>query len=186
MRRVAEGDSNAFEVIHERYRPQALAQAMRMTRQQRVVAEEVTQEAFVSLWNSAARYEPGRASLKTWVLVLVRSRGIDSIRRRAHHDRNCSIAEMAAEGLPAAESLEDDVVDREEWLRLRQLLSTIPHKQREVIELVYFNELTHVEIATSLDLPLGTVKGRLRLALAKLQLLLVSEGVGSPLAPAEQ
>jgi RNA polymerase sigma-70 factor, ECF subfamily len=179
MRRVAEGDLNAFEIIHDRYRPQALAQAMHMARQQRGVAEEVTQEAFLSLWSSAARYEPSRASLKTWLLLLVRSRGIDSIRRRARHDQTSNLDGVAAEQLTATESFEEDLADRDEWRHIRQLLGTIPSKQREVIELAYFNELTHVEIATSLDLPLGTVKGRLRLALAKLQVLLVNEGVGT-------
>jgi RNA polymerase sigma-70 factor, ECF subfamily len=179
MRRVAEGDLNAFEAIHDRYRPQALAQAMRLTCQQPGAAEEVTQEAFLSLWSSAARYEPSRASLKTWLLLLVRSRGIDSIRRRARHDRTCNIDGVAAEQLTATESIEEEFADRDEWRHMRQLLRVIPSKQREVIELAYFNELTHVEIATSLNLPLGTVKGRLRLALAKLQVLLVNEGAGS-------
>jgi RNA polymerase sigma-70 factor (ECF subfamily) len=106
--------------------------------------------------------------------VLVRSRGIDSIRRGRRHDRNVAIDDVSAE-LHAAESTEGEIVDRDEARQLRRLLSEIPSKQREVVELAYFNELTHAEIATSLDIPLGTVKGRMRLALTKLNQALAGE-----------
>lgn len=174
MRRVAEGDPFAFETIYDRYSPQAFALAMRMTRKP-CAADEITQEAFVSLWRTAARYDPSRASLKTWLLMLVHSRGIDSIRSGKRHSRNLTIDEVSEDHLQAAESTDEDTFKRDTSRHLRHLLTNIPSKQREVIELAYFDELTQVEIAKSLDLPLGTVKSRVRLALARLHQTLANE-----------
>lgn len=173
MRRVAEGDSFAFETIYDRHSPQAFALALRMTRESNA-AEEITQAAFLSLWRSAARYEPRRASLKTWLLLLVHSRGIDSIRSGTRHAQNVAIDDVS-EQLQAAESTDEEVLNRDTSRHLRQLLTGIPGRQRQVIELAYFDELTQVEIAKSLGLPLGTVKSRLRVALARLHQALAAE-----------
>jgi RNA polymerase sigma-70 factor, ECF subfamily len=174
MCRVVEGDHGAFETIHERYRPLVFAMAMRMMRQP-AAAEEVTQEAFLSLWRSAARYEPSRSTLRSWLLLLVRSRGIDSIRSGTRHGRDITIETVGREHLQAPGSTVEEVAKRDESRQMRQLVTNIPGKQRQVIELAFFNELTHGEIAKRLELPLGTVKGRLRLALARLHQALSEE-----------
>jgi RNA polymerase sigma-70 factor (ECF subfamily) len=173
MRRVAEGDVLAFETIYDRYQTQAFRFALRIT-SQRVVAEDVTQDAFLGLWRSAALYQPSRGGLKTWLFTLVRNRGIDSLRRRSRSE-SISIDDVPAENLMASEHTEAEVLKHEETRRIRHVLTAIPANQREVIELAYFNELTQAEIAEDLKLPLGTVKGRLRLAQTKLHRALTNE-----------
>jgi RNA polymerase sigma-70 factor, ECF subfamily len=173
MRRVAQGDVLAFERIYDRYHTQAFSFALAMTKH-RAVAEDVMQEAFMSLWRSAGAYQPSRGSLKTWLFTLVHNRGIDSLRRRALSP-SISIDDVAPEIIVAPEVTETEVFSREESRHMRNLLTAIPANQREVIELAYFNELTQVEIARDLKLPLGTVKGRLRLAHMKLHRALIEE-----------
>ncbi len=168
MTRVAEGDVRAFETVYDRYRGQALGLAMRMTRHS-AAAEDVTQEAFLNLWRSAARYESGRGSLASWLLQIVHNRGIDALRRGSRRQRDVGLDDVQAENLRAPELTDTTVVKRDESRHVRRLLTDLPIEQREVIELAYFEELTHVEMADNLGLPLGTVKGRLRLAHKKLR-----------------
>lgn len=167
MMRVADGDVRAFEMVYDRYRAQALGLAMRITRHP-AAAEDVTQEAFLNLWRSAARYEPSRGSLKSWLLQIVHYRGIDALRRGTRHQRDVGLDDVRAEDLQAPELTDTTVVKRDESRQVRRWLTDLPIEQREVIELAYFEELTHVEMADNLGLPLGTVKGRLRLAHEKL------------------
>jgi RNA polymerase sigma-70 factor (ECF subfamily) len=140
-------------------------------------AEEVTQDAFLSLWTSAKRFDPSRGSLTTWLLSLVHNRGIDSIRRGARHDRVLAIDDVNTDRLEAAERTDEQVVERAQSREMRKLLTELPCEQREVIQLSYFRGLSHTEIASKIDLPLGTVKGRQRLALGKLHRLLAGESV---------
>ena len=167
MTRVAEGDVRAFEVVYDRYAGQALGLAMRMMRHP-AAAEDVTQEAFLNLWRSAARFEPSRGSLRSWLLRIVQNRGIDAIRRRARRECDVGLQDARAERAPATELTHTTVVERDESLQVHRLVNELPIAQRKVIELAYFSELTHVEVAENLGLPLGTVKGQLRLAHKKL------------------
>jgi RNA polymerase sigma-70 factor (ECF subfamily) len=168
MQRVADGDTKAFELVYDRYRTLAFGLAMRITRQQ-AAAEDVTQEAFLNLWRSAARYEPNRGSLKSWLLQIVHNRGVDALRRDKHHQRNITIDDTPAEDLQAPECTDTTVAKRDESRHMRRLLVDLPIKQREIVGLAYYKELSHGEMADHLGLPLGTVKGRLRLAHTKLQ-----------------
>ncbi len=167
MFRIRAGDSGAFETIYDRYCDEAFGIAMRVTGRRRA-AEEATQDAFVSLWRSARTYDGNRGTVKAWLLTMVRNRSIDSIRHEAHHERTVEIDDALAERLQDGECIEDDVADREEALHARRLLDSLPGEQREVIELAYFNGLTQAEIADQIKIPLGTVKGRQRLALEKM------------------
>lgn len=171
--RVAAGDVRAFEALYDRYSSQAFALAVRVTGR-RDAAEEVTQDAFLGLWRTAPRYDPDRGSLRTWLLSMVRHRGIDWLRRAARHDRCVEIDQSLAGQLDAGERTEEQVADRDECLRARQLLWRLPRAQRRVIELAYFKGLTQSEIATRAGIPLGTVKGRQRLALTKMHEALTS------------
>jgi len=168
MTRVASGDVRAFEAIYDRHRRHAFGMAVRVTGR-RSTAEEVTQDAFLSLGRGADAYLPSRGSLRTWLLTLVRNRAIDSLRSGARHDRIVELDANVKEGLAATERTEDEVARREESRDAQQLLGGLPAEQREVIELAYFIGLTQAEIATKVGVPLGTVKGRSRLALEKLR-----------------
>jgi RNA polymerase sigma-70 factor (ECF subfamily) len=173
MRRVVDGDTRAFEAIHDRYRRQAFGLAIRITRQPEA-AEDVVQEAFLNLWRGAARYRPARGSLKSWLLQIVHNRSVDTVRRGKHHRRNVAIDDVPGRDLTAPDCIDTTVLAREDSRQMRRLLVDLPVKQREVIDLAYYRELSHREMASDLGLPLGTVKGRLRLAHGKLHALLAA------------
>jgi RNA polymerase sigma-70 factor (ECF subfamily) len=171
--RVAGGDVLAFEAIYDRHSAQAFGLSMRVTGRRRA-AEEATQDAFLGLWRAARRYDPKRGTLKTWLLSMVRNRSIDWLRREARHDRDLEIDDALVARLEAAERTEQRVADLEESRHARQLLVSLPEDQRRVIELAYFKGLTQTEIAEKVGAPLGTVKGRQRLALKKMHQTLTS------------
>jgi RNA polymerase sigma-70 factor, ECF subfamily len=171
--RVVEGDVLAFEAIYDRYSAQVFGLAMRITGRQRA-AEEATQDAFLGLWRTAGSYDKSRGTLKTWLLSMVHNRSIDWLRRETRHDRALEIDDARVGRLEAAERTEEQAAAREESRHTRRLLTSLPTEQRQVIELAYFNGLSHTEIAAKVGIPLGTVKGRQRLALAKLHQALTS------------
>jgi RNA polymerase sigma-70 factor, ECF subfamily len=168
MARVAAGDIPAFEEVYERYAGQAFGLANRMMRHP-AAAEDVTQEAFLNVWRNAARFEASRGSLRSWLLQIVHHRGIDALRRRARHQRDVGLEDSRAEALHAPGATDAAVLQRDESRSVRRSVANLPVEQREVVELAYFGELTHREMADDLQLPLGTVKGRLRLAHKKLR-----------------
>ncbi|HTX62944.1 MAG TPA: sigma-70 family RNA polymerase sigma factor, partial [Acidimicrobiales bacterium] len=139
---------------------------------QRALAEDVVQEGFLSLWRSGARYEPARGSVRTWVLTVVRNRAIDALRRLTVHARRQVSDEGIEERLLATERTDVEAGRRAEAREVRAALEQLPDEQSRVIELAYFGGLTHVEIASMLDAPVGTVKGRMRLGLAKMRMAL--------------
>ena len=130
------------------------------------------QEAFLSLWRSGARYDRNRGSVRTWVLGIVHNRAIDALRRRAVRERGRVEDEGIEERLPAPERTELEFARRDEAREIRDALEQLPDEQSRVIELAYFGGLTHVEIASMLDTPVGTIKGRMRLGLAKMRMVL--------------
>lgn len=167
MLRIADGDVRAFETIYDRYSAPVYSLAARVTGRRRA-AEEATQEVFLSLWRTAPSYDPERGTVKTWLLSVVRNRSIDWLRRERRHDRDVELDEAIVSRLEDPERAEEVVAAREDSLHARQLLAGLPTEQRQVIELAYFKGLTQTQIAAQLGVPLGTVKGRQRLALAKL------------------
>jgi RNA polymerase sigma-70 factor (ECF subfamily) len=171
MARVYEGDTRAFEVIFDRHAGVAFSLAYRMCGS-RTLAEEIVQEAFMSLWRSAARYDPGRGSVRSWVLRVVHNRAVDAFRRElpsASHDVS---DDWIREVLPARERTEDEAERRSDARLVRTALEELPRDQRQVIELAYFGGFSHAQIAAALNLPAGTVKGRMRLGLSKLRIAL--------------
>jgi RNA polymerase sigma-70 factor (ECF subfamily) len=173
---VRAGDARAFEVVYERHSSAAFSLAYRMVGT-RPAAEDVTQEAFVSIWRSGGRYDRSRGSVRTWVLGIVHNRAIDGLRRAQVHDRRRASDEGLAERLEAAQRTDVEAARREESTILREILDTLPPEQKRVIELAYFGGFTHTEIAEMLTMPVGTVKGRMRLGLGKLRHKLDQEGV---------
>jgi RNA polymerase sigma-70 factor (ECF subfamily) len=171
MQLVYTGQPVAFEAIYDRHADAAFSLAYRMCGQ-RALAEDVVQEAFLSLWRSGARYDRARGSVRTWVLGVVHNRAIDALRRRTTHDRGRISDEGIEERLAAPERTEVEFARRDEAREVRDALEQLPDEQSRVIELAYFGGLTHVQIASMLDAPVGTIKGRMRLGLAKMRMAL--------------
>jgi RNA polymerase sigma-70 factor, ECF subfamily len=165
---VRRGDARAFEIVYERHSAAAFSLAYRMMGT-RAGAEDVTQEAFLSMWRSAARYDQARGSVRTWVLGIVHHRAIDALRRATVHDRRRAADEGIEERFEAAERTDVEAARREEAGTVRVAMETLPADQCQVIELAYFGGFTHTEIADMLDAPVGTIKGRMRLGLKKMR-----------------
>src|SRR3954451_23292414 len=164
MQLVRRGDTSAFEVVYERHATAAFSLAYRMTGK-RNLAEDVVQEAFLSLWRSGARYDRARGSVRTWVLGIVHNRAIDALRRSTVHDKRRASDEGIEERFEAGDRTDDTVLERAEAAEIRGALDTLRPDQVKVLELAYFGGFTHTEISEMLDLPLGTAKGRMRLGL---------------------
>jgi RNA polymerase sigma-70 factor (ECF subfamily) len=171
MVRVREGDPRAFEVILDRHADAAFSLAYRMCGR-RAVAEDVVQDAFLSLWRSGARYDRSRGSVRSWVLGVVHNRAIDLFRRETVRTGKDVSDEEAVRRLAADDSTEREVERREDVTQVRTALMELPVEQRRVIELSYFGGFSHTEISEMLGLPAGTVKGRMRLGLSKLRISL--------------
>jgi RNA polymerase sigma-70 factor (ECF subfamily) len=176
MQLVREHDSAAFAVVYERHATAAFSLAFRMCGK-RALAEDIVQEAFLSLWRSGARYDGTRGSLRTWVLGIVHNRAIDALRRGVVQDRGRVSDEGIEEQLEAAERTEYEVGRRDEAREIRAALVGLPPDQSRVIELAYYGGFSHSEIAAMLDTPVGTIKGRMRLGLQKMRSQLSSERV---------
>jgi RNA polymerase sigma-70 factor (ECF subfamily) len=168
MQLLQRNDPRAFEVVYERHSGAAFSLAYRMVGRGNV-AEDVVQEAFLSIWRSGARYERTRGSVRTWVLGIVHHRAIDQLRRSSVHDKRRSSDEGIEERFESRERTEGEVARREEAATIRSAMDTLPADQSHVIELAYFGGFTHTEIAEMLGAPVGTVKGRMRLGLEKLR-----------------
>jgi RNA polymerase sigma-70 factor, ECF subfamily len=168
MQVVVSGDADAFEVILERHADAAFSLAYRMCGR-RSVAEDVAQESFLALWRSAARYDRARGSVRTWTLGIVHNRAIDALRRSSVHDRRRASDEGIEEQLEAPDRTDLQAMGNAASDEIRVALGELPNEQRHVIELAYFGGFTHTEIASMLDTPIGTVKGRMRLGLEKLR-----------------
>jgi RNA polymerase sigma-70 factor (ECF subfamily) len=168
MHLVQRSDPRAFEVLYERHSGSAFSLAYRMVGRGNV-AEDVVQEAFLSLWRSGARYERTRGSVRTWVLGIVHHRAIDQLRRSSVHDKRRASDEGLEERLESRERTDNEVARREEAATIRSAMDSLPAEQSHVIELAYFGGFTHTEIAEILGAPVGTVKGRMRLGLEKLR-----------------
>ncbi len=171
MELVREGDARAFEVVFDRHAGVAFSLAYRMCGS-RARAEDVVQEAFLSLWRSGTRYDRARGSVRSWLLSVVHNRAIDALRRDLLHDTRDVPDDRLAERIQAPELTDTEAERRDDARRVRSALHELPPDQRRVIELAYFGGFSHSQISEMLELPTGTVKGRMRLGLAKLRLSL--------------
>ena len=174
MELVADGDPRAFEAVYDRHGGPAFSLAYRMVGN-RTIAEDITQEAFLSIWRSRMRYRSDRGSVRTWVLGIVHHRAIDALRRNLVHERRRASAEGIEERLEAPERTDAEVARRDEAKSVRRAIDTLPEQQGQVIQLAYFGGFTHTQIAEMLNMPVGTVKGRMRLGLDKLRRSLAGE-----------
>ena len=168
MQLVGDGNPRAFELLYDRHGGASFSLAYRMVGN-RVTAEDITQEAFLSIWRSRLRYDRARGSVRTWVLGIVHNRAIDALRRGAVHDRRRETLDGVEERHEARERTEVEAARNEEARSVRTALNSLPAEQRRTIELAYFGGFTHTEIAQMLETPVGTVKGRMRLGLEKMR-----------------
>lgn len=169
-----ERDARAFELLYDRYAARALRVGWSVTGE-RELAEEAVQEAFASIWRHADRYDPEFGSFRAWALSMVRYRAIDIMRKRRWDAAEASFEEELMSLPDEQADTEAAVAQRLETVRIRRHLAQLPLPQRELVVLAYFGGLSHNELAARLSLPLGTVKGRIRLALAKLHDATTSE-----------
>jgi RNA polymerase sigma-70 factor (ECF subfamily) len=162
---VAANDMDALQALYERYGSIVFGMAQRILGD-RQLAEECTQDVFVALWRSAAKYEPKRAQVSTWLIGIAKYRAIDLVRRRSARP-----ADPYAEIWQGGESPDsaDLVAAGDQAQRVAAAVAELPPPQREALTLAYFEGLSHSEIADRLSVPLGTVKGRIRLALDRLR-----------------
>lgn len=168
MELVCRNEAVAFEIVLERHVDVAFSLAYRMIGR-RSLAEDVVQEALLSIWRSGARYDRSRGSVRNWILGITHHRAVDALRRDGlRTSKNVSDDDLE-ERLEAPERTDVEVVRRDEAQEVRTALGQLPAEQVRVIELAYFGGFTHTEIAAMLDLPIGTVKGRMRLGLEKLR-----------------
>jgi RNA polymerase sigma-70 factor, ECF subfamily len=176
MALVQRGDARAFEAIYDRHGSAAFSLAYRIAGN-RTVAEDIVQEAFLSVWRSSVRYQAERGNLRSWLLSVVHNRAIDALRRQVVHTKRQVDAEGIEERKAAPELTDVEAFRREEAQSIRSAMERLPTDQLRVVELSYFGGFTHSQIAEMLGEPLGTVKGRMRLALDKMR-----DGLGEAVA----
>lgn len=169
LQQITEHDQHAFLALYERYGNLVYSLALRVVRHQ-VMAEEVTQDVFLKVWQQPTRWNPALGQFSSWLLTITRNAGIDRLRKERRH---WTPTQDQAE--PLAEFGEETAVGENPYwydgLILARLLQQLPPEQRQLIELAFYQGYTHSELAENLQLPLGTVKTRLRTGLQKLRTL---------------
>jgi RNA polymerase sigma-70 factor (ECF subfamily) len=166
---IAQKDPEAFEVFYDRHGGAGFSLAYRILGD-RSAAEDCIQEAFISIWRSGARFDRTRGSVRSWTLSIVRNRAIDALRSKSGKAPKLTFDDDAIlEARPAEEHTEREVMAAETAVEVRGALSQLPGDQSKVIELAYFGGFSQSEIAGMLNVPLGTVKGRMRLGLEKIR-----------------
>jgi RNA polymerase sigma-70 factor, ECF subfamily len=164
---VGQGDAEAFTTLYDRHSHAAFSLAYRVMGE-RQAAEDLAQDAFLKLWRSATSYRPERGSVRTWLLSIVRNRGIDQIRSQASRRRTQEKIEALAQRSQPSEAFAETWRNSQRD-QVREALNTLPPEQLKILELAYFSGYTHVQISELVDVPLGTIKGRMRLGLKKMR-----------------
>ena len=166
--RIAGRDREAFDIVYHRYIRSVFGLAMQRLRD-RERAEDAVQEMFAAVWRSASSYRPERGPAAPWLYAIARNAIVDRLRSR--DDVPVEVPDMTSDEPGPAERAEKSYVT---W-RVHRALETLPEREREVVELAYWSGLSQSEVASFLDIPLGTVKTRTRSALAHLADVLEGE-----------
>jgi RNA polymerase sigma factor (sigma-70 family) len=170
VRRLRDGDEDAFRGLFARHAPAAKALALRVVRQANL-AEEIVQEAFLAVWKNPDGYDEHRGSVRSWLMGTVHHRAVDLVRREEAYRRRAedSIAEATEEQVDHADEVAVRLDRPSERRAVQAALATLPAGQREVLEMMYFDGLSQTRIAEKTGLPLGTVKSRTLLAMRRLR-----------------
>ena len=175
---LAEGAEWAMEPLYERYNRMLYSLVYRMVADHQV-AEDLLQDAFLSVWRRATSYSPQSGVVRSWLISIVHHRTIDYLRavRRRAGLKEVTWEEVEQDERTAFPDVWEEALRSVQGAQLRAALMNIPSEQRMVIELAYFQGWTHSEIAEGCEIPLGTVKARMRLGLSRLKGLLAQMGV---------
>ena len=166
---IGRKDAEAFEVFYDRHGGAAYSLAYRILGD-KGGAEDCIQEAFISIWRSGGKFDAARGSVRSWTLSIVRNRAIDALRSKAGKAPKLTFDDDAIlESRPSGELTEEEAMRQETATEVRGALSQLPGEQSKVIQLAYFGGFSQSEIAAMLNVPLGTVKGRMRLGLEKIR-----------------
>jgi RNA polymerase sigma-70 factor (ECF subfamily) len=165
LRRVARGDQSAFELVYEHVAGPVYGLVLRVVRDP-AQSEEVAQEVLVDVWRTASRYDEARGSALAWVMTLAHRRAVDRVRSaQAAADRE----ERAARATREHDEVSEYVEARLEREQVRRCLGTLTDLQRESVTLAYYSGYTYREVAELLQVPLGTVKTRMRDGLIRMR-----------------
>jgi RNA polymerase sigma-70 factor (ECF subfamily) len=175
---VVGSNAEAFATLYDRHGRAAYSLSYRMMGEKQA-AEDLVQDAFLKVWRGAGSYRTERGSVRTWILSIVHNRGIDQLRSLASRRRTQNKVEASAPKSEPSEAFAETWSNSQRE-QVREALGTLPPEQLKILELAYFSGYTHVEISELLDLPLGTVKGRMRLGLKKLRDYFDSRDVAVP------
>ena len=178
MSLVEGGDAQAFGMLYDRHSRAAYSLAYRMMSEKHS-AEDLMQEAMVKVWRSAGSYRAERGSVRTWILSIVHNHGIDQLRALASRRRMQEKVEAEAPHAQPSEAFAQSWRNAQRE-QVRAAMSALPPEQLKILELAYVSGSTHVEISEMLELPLGTVKGRMRLGLKKLRAFFDSRDMAVP------
>jgi RNA polymerase sigma-70 factor (ECF subfamily) len=166
-RRIRAGDSDALGELYDRYASVALATALRVVAD-RQMAEDLVHDSFVAVWQKIDRFDATRGNLRSWLLTIVRNRGIDRL-RAARPSMEVGLADEMSLLRSGPNPTADDALRSLSGAQVREAITRLPEEQRRAIELAYFEGRTYREIAALTGVPQGTANGRLRLALGKLR-----------------
>ena len=172
MERSAGGDQAAFALLYDATRRLVYGTALRILGEP-ADAEEVTLDVYLQVWRNAKDYAGQRGTVGAWLVMLARSRAIDRLRSRASRKRREEPFQEFAQFRSTEPGPDHEIEISQRRRRVVSALNTLPPEQREVIELAFFSGLTHTELATQLNQPLGTVKTRVRQGMIKIRELLV-------------
>lgn len=171
---IARRDEASLAALYDRYHLLAFSLALRVVND-RGRAEDVVQDAFLSVWRKAGSYVEGRGSVKTWLTSIVRNRSIDLVRARRESDADDEAVLLALrDPRPGVVEQVTASLDRD---TIRSAIARLPIEQRQAIAMAYFEGRSHSEIAEVTSLPLGTVKSRIRLGMHRLKSLLLEAGM---------
>src|ERR671910_621579 len=163
---VEAADAEAFATLYDRHSRAAFSLAYRMMGE-RQASEDLTQDAFLKVWRSAKSYRAERGSVRTWIHSIVHNRGIDQIRSQASRRRTQDKIEASAPRSQPSEAFAETWRNSQRD-QVREALNTLPPEQLKALELAYFSGFTQVQVSELLDVPLGTMKGRMRQGLKKM------------------
>jgi RNA polymerase sigma-70 factor (ECF subfamily) len=169
MVRIARQDQAALSDLYDRYVRILFGMAYKILNS-REEAEEVVLDVFSQVWRTAANYDPGRSRVDSWLFLITRSRSVDRLRTLKRASRPLTAYEQTVREVPPwSASPEEVLLLRERRDQVIASLNALPPEQQQVLELAYFSNLTQAEIASRLNIPVGTVKTRIRLGIAKLR-----------------
>jgi RNA polymerase sigma-70 factor (ECF subfamily) len=168
LQRMARGEHAALARCYDQMGPVVFSLAVRMLRD-RPAAEDVTQDIFIQVWRQAANYDTTRGSPEAWIMMIARTRILDRLRSRSAGIILKPVGDNLPDAPDAEDWPEDLAISREDAVNVRRALAELPQDQKHAIELAFFDGLTHVEISEKLNVPLGTIKTRIRLGLIKIR-----------------